>query len=202
VQAKTITVHGTGIVNSVPTQAEFTFGVTATGRTARAALAANAGEMTKVIGALKGQGLADADIQTAEISLSPTRNQAGTRIIGYTATNSVTALVRSITKAGPVIDAAVGAGSNDVEGPAFTAADSQLLSRRALKAAVADARARAQAIAAAARVGLGGVVSVSEVSTNTPLPLSPISAARVSSTPVSAGTIQTEADVTVVFAIK
>ena len=55
-QAKTITVHGTGIVNSVPTPAEFTFGVTTSGKTARAALAANGAEMTKVIGVLKEPG--------------------------------------------------------------------------------------------------------------------------------------------------
>ncbi len=200
-EARTITVHGTGIVNSVPTQAEFTFGVTADGKTATAALAANAGELTKVIGVLKGQGIADADIQTAEISLSPNRNAAGNLIIGYTVTNSVTALVRSIGRAGPVIDAAVQAGANDVEGPSFTAADSQLLSRRALKAAIADARARAQAIASAAHVGLGGVVSVSEESNTTPLPLAS-SANRAASTPIAAGTIQTEADVVVVFAIR
>ena len=89
-----------------------------------------------------------------------------------------------------------------MEGPAFTATDSQLLSRRALQAAIADARARAQAIASAAHVGLGAVVSVSEVSNNTPLPFSPIAAEKAASTPVSAGTIQTEADIVVVFAIR
>jgi len=201
-QAKTITVDGTGIVNAVPTQAEFTFGVTTEGKTATSAIAANATAMNKLIAAVKAQGVKPADIQTAEISLTPNENSAGNVILNYTATNSVSALVRSIAKAGPLIDAAVHAGANDVQGPSLTAADSQSLSRRALEAAVSDARARAEAIAAAAHVALGGVVSISETSSQTPLPFTPISAARSSSTPVAAGTIQIEADITAVFAIR
>src|ERR1700693_3207218 len=87
---RTITVHGTGIVSSVPTTAVFTFGVAANGATATAALAADAVQMTKVIAALKDKGVADADIQTAEVSLSPNRNQNGDKILNYTTTNSVT----------------------------------------------------------------------------------------------------------------
>lgn len=202
VEARTITVNGTGIVNSVPTQAEFTFGVTTTGKTATAALATNGTAMNKLIAAIKGQGIKPADIQTAEISLTPNQNPAGTLILNYTATNSVSALVGNISKAGPLIDAAVHAGANDVEGPSLTAADSQNLSRQALKAAVSDARARAEAIATAAHVALGSIISISETSNQTPLPFTPISAAKSSSTPVAAGTIQIEADITAVFAIR
>src|SRR5580700_6732219 len=50
---RSITVSGTGIVTTVPNQAEFTFGVTTTGRSAQAALSANAVRMTSVISALK-----------------------------------------------------------------------------------------------------------------------------------------------------
>ena len=39
---RTITVSGTGIVMTVPDEAQFTFGVSVTGSTARAALTANA----------------------------------------------------------------------------------------------------------------------------------------------------------------
>ena len=68
---RTITVNGTGIVTTVPNQAEFNFGVSTTARTAQAALAANAAEMNRVIAALKGQGLTAADLQTAEILADP-----------------------------------------------------------------------------------------------------------------------------------
>src|SRR5262249_16598221 len=84
---RTITVSGSGVAATVATQADFTFGVSALGGTATAALHANATEMTKVIAALKAHGVAAADIQTAEISLTPNRNRNGSKILNYTATN-------------------------------------------------------------------------------------------------------------------
>jgi uncharacterized protein YggE len=198
---RTITVNGSGTVSTTPNEADFTFGVSATAGTATAALHANAREMTKVIAALRAQGVAAADIQTAQISLTPNRNQTGDKILNYTATNQVTARVRSIAKAGPVIDAAVNAGANEVDGPTLTSADARVLSQAALKAAVADARQRAQAIASAAGVKLGAVQTVSEQTSSTPIPFSAAKAAA-SPTPVEAGTVQIEADVTATFAIK
>jgi uncharacterized protein YggE len=197
---RTITVAGTGIVTSVPDQGQFTFGVSATGKSATEALAANAKAMTRVIGALKAQGIASADIQTAEIQLSPNTNQTGSTILNYTAVNSVTARVKSLAKAGPIIDGAVGAGANLVSGPVLTASDQSQLSRRALAAAIKDARARAQTIAAAASVRLGRVRSVTELGSSVPLPEASIAKTGVS-TPVQPGTIRTEVDVSVTFEI-
>ena len=197
---RTITVDGTGMVSTVPTRADFTFGVSTNGATATAALAANGRLMTKVIAAIKARGVPEAQIQTAEISLTPNRNQSGDRILNYTASNSVTARVQPLANAGPVVDAAVRAGANEVDGPSLTSADEQSLSRRALAAAVADARARANALAAAAHVKLGSVRSISEQSTTTP-PTPFQSPAAASSTPIQAGTVQIEADVTVTYAI-
>ena len=195
-----ITVNGTGIVRSLPNQADFTFGVATTGDTATGALAANAKEATKVIDTLKALGIAARDIQTAQISITPNNNRAGTAVVSYTATNSVSARTAKIASAGKIVDGVVRAGANLVGGPSLTRSDQQSLSRRALKAAIADARARAQAIAAAAHVRLGRVHSVTEA-TNGPLTSGPLAADKSASTPVEAGTVQTEADVTVTFDI-
>lgn len=51
-----ITVIGTASVTSVPDQAELSFGVESIGATAKAALAANALEVRKVIAAVKAAG--------------------------------------------------------------------------------------------------------------------------------------------------
>ncbi len=200
---RTITVEGTGIVTTVPNEADFTFGVSVTGPTANAALRANAQRMTKVIAALKGLGIAPADIQTAQISLEPNTNDSGTKILNFTASNSVTVKTKAIAKAGGIVDAAVNAGANTVSGPNLTASDQVGLTQRALKAAVANARARALAIASAAHVRLGAVLSVSE-SSSSPITYSPTAkaAAGVASTPIEAGSVQTEEDVTVTFAIR
>ena len=197
---RSITVNGAGTVSTTPNQGDFTFGVTTTGGTASAALSSNARLMNRVIAALKAHGVSAADIQTAEVSLAPNRNQNGDKILNYTATNSVTARVKPLSKAGPVVDAAVTAGANEVSGPSLTSSDARVLSQSALKAAVVDARARALAIASAAGVRLGRVLTVSET-TSSPIPLGAEKVASVASTPIEAGTVQIEADVTVTFAI-
>ncbi|HWE82032.1 MAG TPA: SIMPL domain-containing protein [Gaiellaceae bacterium] len=200
--ARTITVNGTGIVTTVPDQAEFTFGVSVTATTAKTALAANARRMNSLIAAIEKQGIAERDIQTAEISLSPNTNDNGTKILDFTASNSVTVMTKAISKAGAIVDAAVAAGANTISGPTLTPSGQLGLERRALAAAVADARARALAIAAASHVKLGAVRTVTETSSS-PVTYSPApkEAAAAASTPVEAGTVQTEEDVTVTFAI-
>jgi hypothetical protein len=200
---RTITVSGTGMATTVPNEADFTFGVSVTGATANAALRANARRMNSVIAALKKQGVALADIQTAQISLEPNTNDTGTRILNFTASNSVTVKTKAIAKAGGIVDAAVNAGANTVSGPNLTSSDSLALSQRALKAAVANARARALAIASAAHVSLGAVITVDETS-STPIQYSPSAkaASAAPSTPIAAGTVQTEEDVSVTYAIR
>lgn len=195
----TITVSGTGIVNSVPNRADFTFGVSTTATTATAALAADSAQMRRLIDALKKHGIASRDIQTAQISLSPNMGPNGNRVLGYTASNSVTTRIRKLGDAGPIIDAAVGAGANQVSGPSLTSADQQRLYRQALKAAIANARVKAGAIASAAHLKIGSIRSIDE-SGSTSVPFAkPLSTAGASGTPVQPGTIQTEADVTVTF---
>jgi uncharacterized protein len=198
---RTITVQGTGIVTTVPNEAQFSFGVSVTAANAKAALSANAGRMNTLIAAIKALGIPPADIQTAQISLTPNTNENGTRILNFTASDSVSVTTKDVAKAGSIVDAAVGAGANLVSGPTLGPSDQLLLDRRALKAAVADAHARALAIAEAAHVKLGVVRTVTEVSSS-PVTFSPApKAAAISSTPVEPGTVQTEEDVTVTYAI-
>jgi uncharacterized protein YggE len=199
---RTITVTGSGSVTVVPNRALFSFGVTTQGRTAAGALAENAAEMRKVIAALKDAGIAAADIQTASVSLSPRYSQDGETILGYTASNTVSATSKDINKAGSIVDAAVAAGANQVSGPSLTRADSGALYRRALKAAVADARTKAATIAAASHARLGAVRSVVEGSSAPPpVPLAKTAGAVDTTTPIQPGTQEVDATVTVEFAI-
>jgi len=199
---RTISVQGTGIVTTVPDEAQFSFGVSTTAATARGALTGNASRMNRLISALEHAGIAPADIQTAQISLSPNTNENGSKVLSFTASNSVTVKTRQIAKAGSIVDAAVGAGANLVSGPSLGPSDQRALQRRALKAAVADARARAFAIAQAAQVRLGAVQTVSETS-STPITFSPSpKAAAASGTPVEPGSVQVEEDVNVTFFIR
>jgi uncharacterized protein len=199
VESGGITVQGTASVSSVPDRAELSFGVESQGETARAAFAANAAEMRRVIAAVKAAG--GIDVKTQYVSLSPRygeRNEAQ----GFAATNSVSATVRDIAKAGAVIDAAVAAGANQVYGPSLSRGDQSELYRQALKAAVESARANALALASASNLSLGRITAIVEGG-GAPQPL-PFAAAdkamEAASTPIEPGTQQVTAVVSVTFA--
>ncbi len=199
--AGTLTVSGSGTVDTVPDTAAMSFGVTTQAATASAALAQNSAEAAKVIAAVKGAGVAAKDIQTQAVSLQPRTNETGEAILGYTAFNTVGVTVRELGRLGAVIDGAVAAGANTVGGPSLTSGDNDALYRSALKAALANARAKAETLADAAKRSLGAVQSISEGSGPTPIPLAGRDAAAPS-VPVEPGTQHIQATVTVTFALR
>lgn len=192
-----ITVQGVASIGSVPDRAELSFGVESQGPTARAALAANAAEMRKVIAAVKAAG--GTEVRTQSVSLSPRydeRNEAQ----AFVAQNSASATIEDLARAGALIDAAVDAGANQVYGPSLSAGDQVELYRRALKAAVANARANAQSLAEAAGLSLGRITAVVEGGgAPQPVPFAADKAMEAGSTPIEPGTQQTTATVTVTF---
>jgi len=198
-EAGGITVQGTASVTSVPDRAELSFGVESQGQTAKAALAANATEMRKVIAAVKAAG--GTDVKTQSVSLSPRYNETN-EVQAFVATNTVSATIKDLAKAGAVIDAAVSAGANQVYGPSLSTSDQTELYRQALKAAVANARANAQVLAAAANLSLGRVTAIIEGGGGPqPLPYAADKAMAVESTPIEPGTQQTTASISVTFAV-
>jgi uncharacterized protein YggE len=192
-----VTVAGNGSVTSVPTTAVISLGVDTHAATARGALAANAEQMSQVIDAVKAAG--GRQVGTQSVSLSQVIGPNG-EPTGFAASNVVSATV-DVDRAGAVIDAAVGAGANQVSGPSMSVADAGKLYRQALKAAVADARLSAETIAAAAGRSLGTVTSVVEGGSPSPVPMLQKAVASDAGTPIEAGTQQTTASVTVTFAL-
>jgi uncharacterized protein YggE len=195
----TITVSGNGSATSVPTRASISFGVQTQAVSAKAALAENADTMQQVLDALKKAGAQD--IQTQSVSLTQTFGD-NSQVTGYVANNTVTATV-SYSAAGTTIDAAVAAGANQVDGPSPLVSDVEAQYQKALADAVANARARGEVLAKAAGERLGSAITVVEGST-APLPVPfAAKAAAVDSapTPVVAGPQETDATVTVTFAL-
>jgi uncharacterized protein YggE len=139
------------------------------------------------------------DIGTQSVSLSQAFTNNG-EPSGFAASNVVTATI-GLDKAGALIDAAVEAGANQVNGPTMSVADQSSLYRQALKAAMADARLSAETLAAAAGRSLGKVTTVVESSGNAPEPMFAKAAASDSATPIEAGTQETTRQVTVTFAL-
>jgi uncharacterized protein YggE len=196
-----IVVTGQGSVLTVPDRVQLSLGVSTDAATASGALRANAAAIAKVIAAIKAQGIAETDIQTQLVSLSQRYGPEGGDIVGYTATNSVSVTVRTLTKAGAVIDAAVDAGANQVGGPSLVRSDQTALYQRALRAAIANARGKAQVIAKAAGLSLRRITDVEESGGPTPVPVDAKTAAPAVGTPIEPGTQLVQATLTVTFAV-
>jgi len=196
----TVTVNGTGTVTAVPDQAAFSFTVQTKASTAALALTRNGNDTKAVIAAVEAAGVAQADIQTEQVSLDPVQSNDGTSIVGYTASDTIDVTKLAIAKAGAVVDAAVGAGATDVSGPSLTLSSQDALYNQALKNAVAQAKTKAQALADAAGLNLGGVVTMVEGGGATPLPFA-VGAASSPNTPIQPGTQDVQATVTVTFAL-
>lgn len=171
-----------GRSNRTPDLAMFSAGVVTTGVTAAEALGANSRQMERVITALKRSGIADRDIQTSAISLSPRYNNPEAeaqararetrqpyipateppRIIGYEARNSVQVRVRKLGEMGRIIDVLVAAGANEVNGPSFTLDDQKAALDEARTEAVAVGRERAELYAKAAGMRVVRLLSMTE----------------------------------------
>ena len=141
-----------------------------------------------MIAAIKAQGIPAADIQTEQVSLSLRFGDNGDAVVGYTATNTVSAIVRSIAKVGPVIDAAVDAGANQVYGPNLVRSDQNALYRPAMRAAIANASAKAQTIAKAPGLTLRRITDVIESGGPLRSPIDAKAALPATGTPIEPGT--------------
>src|SRR5436305_2503392 len=196
----TITVTGNGTANATPDKASFNFGVTTNAATASEALSKNAEQAKAIIDALKSSGVDSSDIQTSQVSLWPQTSNDGSTITGYQASNSVS-VTAPIEKSGNLVDAAVGAGANNVNGPNLSVSDQSTAYAAAMKKAVADAQSRAQAIASASGLTLGGIVHISDNGNSNPGPIAygAMDAVRSVAPPIEAGTQQVQASVTVVY---
>jgi len=196
----TVTTLGHGTVTTVPDVATINAGVQTEAANAADALAQNSQRMEQVIAALKRAG--GEKLQTRQVSLYPRTDDRG-QTTGFVAQNSVGAQAK-IAEAGELVDAAVSAGANTVDGPVLERSDRDALYRQALAKAVEDARLKAEAVADAGKFGVGKVVSVVEEGASAPEPLfAADSAARSAkvATPIEPGTQDVEASVTVSFEI-
>jgi uncharacterized protein len=195
----TVSVTGNGTASGTPDTAGISAGVQSDALTAKAALAANATEMNKVIAAFRAAGAKN--ITTQYVSLSPRVDPQG-KPNGFVAANSVSATT-ALDKAGALIDAAVDAGANTVSGPFLTNSGAKALYKQALKLAVADARDHAETLAAAAGRKVGRVISLSEGGSNVPVPMfANAKAAADSATPIVAGEQEVTASVSVTFELR
>ncbi|MEM9062855.1 MAG: SIMPL domain-containing protein [Pseudomonadota bacterium] len=161
-----IAVTGTGSVSAPPDIATVMTGVETFADTAAAALNQNSALMARVFETLTGAGVAEKDIQTFNLSVSPRytdrKTRQGYEVAGYQVRNSVHVVVRDLSSLGAVLDSIVTSGANRIDNVSFGFAEPAEMQNEARREAVADARAKAELYAEAAGVGLGDVLSITE----------------------------------------
>jgi uncharacterized protein len=154
-----------GSVKRIPDVAIISAGVVTQARDAKSAMATNATAMARVLTALRGAGVADRDMATAQIGLSPQYRYAENQppvVTGYQANNSVTVRFRDIAKSGAILDALVAAGSNQISGPTLMLDKPEAAQDEARSDAIKTARARADLYAKAAGLTVKRIVAISE----------------------------------------
>jgi uncharacterized protein len=158
-------ISATGEVTRVPDVAVISAGVMTRSATATAAIADNAARMERVRAALKRAGIADRDIQTANLSLNPEyryQDNQPPQLNGYTASNQVNIKFRDIRNTGRILDALVGEGANQINGPSLTIDKPEDALDEARTKAIAAGRARAELYARALGMRVVRLLSVSE----------------------------------------
>jgi uncharacterized protein YggE len=203
---RTISVSGMGQVTVKPDQATFTIGVQITDPSLTAATQSASDKMTKVLDALKGQGVDAKDIQTSNYSVNPITDQkqgAAPQVTGYQVSNIVTVTVKNLDKVGQVLDAGMSAGANYLGGISFGVADPAASESEARTAAVKNATAIAQTLAQASGIKLGRVLTISEINVGPrpPVPFAPAAAQASGAGPVETGSLTISTQVQVEFEI-
>jgi uncharacterized protein YggE len=168
-QATTLRLSATGSVRATPDIATIALGVETQAPNAAEALRQNGAAMTATLAALKSQGLSAKDIQTSGLMLNPQyifHEGEARKLNGYEASNSVTVIVRDLSRLGATVDAVVAAGANHVNGVSFGLSDPQRAEDEARRAAVKSLQAKAALYAEAAGYHLARLVSLSDTSTS------------------------------------
>ncbi len=208
--ANTITVDGTGQAAGTPDSMVTTIGVDTRVATPSAALNAANHAMSLVQGSLRGHGVADKDVKTVGLSVSPyfSYPKGQPTLKGYEATEQASVTLRSLGTAGGILSAVVKAGGKPVTIQQLSLdleSDSTLVTQ-ARASAFASAKDKATQYAALAGRTLGAVLSVSESNGSTQPAVYASAAAAApaaaSSVPVSAGSASVDVTVTVVFSLQ
>ncbi len=176
--ANVISVNGSGEVLAVSDIAALTVNLIKDGKTAKEAQDLLNESITKTLKYLKDQKIADKDIKSEYGGLSPkysyeqpicstypcpTRDP---KIIGYTATQTISIKIREVDNASIVRTGLAEIGITDINGPTFSIDDEEAFKDDARSKAIVEARGKAEVLAKELGVSLGKVVSFSESSNN------------------------------------
>lgn len=207
-----LTLHGSGTASSAPDVATVVLAIDETQASAQQALSTDNAATGAVEAALHAQGVPAADVQTSGLSMQaqyayPSSGGAP-RLTGFQVDDTLTVTLRQLGTAGTAIDAAAQAAGSAarIDSLSVAVGDTRALQDRARADAVGQAMAHARVLARAAGERLGRLCSMTDDSTPTqPPPYQGFAQAAGSAVaapvPLSGGTVQETAAVTLVYAV-
>ena len=211
IEGTVLSLSAEGTVQAAPDMAIVNLGVMTEGATADAAMRSNAERMSRLVQVLRRANIAERDIQTSGLSVNPTyvyNNNEAPRISGYQANNQVTVRVRNLDSLGRVLDQAIAAGGNTLNGVSFGLQDPDAATNGARRDAMREALARANLYAEAAGLRVYRIVSISEGGGYVPPPMMPMpmmaraDMAASAPTPVAPGEVETRVQVSLIVELR
>ncbi len=202
-----LTVTGFGEVRMAPDEATVQLGVARQRETAQEAQGEVNAVAQEILNAVIQLGVRAEHIQTSDLRLSPvyTTRRSGSsrepRVVAYRASNMVSVHLEDLSLVGPVIDSAMTAGANQLQGVHFALRNDLSAREQALKEAVKAASRKAKAISEALDVKIIEVIEVNEGSVSVRVPPQRFEASLAAATPVSPGQLTVSASVTIRYRI-
>ena len=163
----TVSVTGSGTAKAPPNVVQISVGVQSDAPTSAAAAQANAAKQTQVLAAIAnvtGNG-PDQKVETQNYDVYPINNQQN-QVTGYRVNNTVKVTLKGdlATKSSQVVDAATGAGANQVNGIDFDVDQMvrDTIAAQAYDLAVKDAQTKATNLAKSSGSRLGPIVTLQQ----------------------------------------
>lgn len=169
--ANVISVSASGEVVAVADIANLSVNLSKEGSTAKEAQDLLNESISKTLTYLKDQKIDEKDIKSEYGGLTPKYSYekcftypcgTNSKIIGYTATQSIAIKVRVVDEANTIRTGLADLGITDISGPTFGIDDEELFKDEARAVAISEARSKAEVLAKDLGVRLGKVVSFSE----------------------------------------
>jgi len=176
--ANLISVDGSGEVLAVSDIASLNVNLTKDGLTAKEAQDLLNESITKTLSYLKDQKIEDKDIKSEYGGLNPKYTYekcytypcpVNSKIIGYTATQSIVIKVRDVDNANVIKTGLAELEITDISGPTFGMDDEEGFKAEARSKAIEEAKTKAEVLAKELGVKLGKMVGFSEDNNNYPM---------------------------------
>jgi uncharacterized protein YggE len=206
---RTVSVTGTGTARLTPDIVVVTLGVQTQDPQVAKAVEDNNARAARLTEAVKAAGVAAADIQTSDFSVSSQQkfdlqgNPTGE--VTYLVSNTLTLTLRDVSKLGDLLQSALESGANTVQNVSYSVADPTAALDKARLQAIQNAHDQATQLANATGAQLGPVFSLNEYS---PAPIMPLMAASFGKggggggVPASPGTLEYQVQIYIVYTLR